>query len=241
MKEPLRLTDREPGSIAAELLRVARGEAPPAGAHERTLAALGVEPGAARASRIVPAHPRRRAAWMWGAAIAAIVFGVAAHELHAGRWFHAAAVAPQQSARVAVAAAPVVQRDAPPVPTVTTKNPSNEAAAEPRLPEGTQPSRTSDSGKRASRLAAEVTALDAVRRAVTSRDVGRATALLDGYAVGFPRGSLSQEATILHVETLLLAGKRARAEKLASDFLNANPRSGYRIRIERLFAGGTQP
>jgi hypothetical protein len=83
-------------------------------------------------------------------------------------------------------------------------------------------------------LADETAALDAVRAALETASGGAALGLLDGYDRRFVAGSLRSEATVLRVEALLAAGRRAEAVALATRQISADPTSAHAARLRSL-------
>ena len=55
---------------------------------------------------------------------------------------------------------------------------------------------------------------------------------LDAYRESFPRGRLSQEATVLRIEALSASGNQAAAKRLGEQFLKNNEKSPYADRIK---------
>jgi TolA-binding protein len=83
-------------------------------------------------------------------------------------------------------------------------------------------------------IAAQLKLLDSARSALKAGSPGRAIALLDQYARTYPRGKLTQEATLLRVEALVRSGKQAQAVSLARRFRTAHPSSPYTQRLESI-------
>lgn len=88
-------------------------------------------------------------------------------------------------------------------------------------------------------LREEIALLDRARSAVRAGDGSGALAVLSDYQRRFPRGTFSQEATVLRVEALAKSGQMSGARQLGQRFLAAHPESPHAERIERLL-GGTQ-
>jgi hypothetical protein len=122
--------------------------------------------------------------------------------------------------RVVPAPVPVA---APPTPIDTSPTPS----ASPSPPPTTETTPLPPRG-----LAGELAFLDEARKALAARDPRRALARLDAYDAAYPRGALSQEATILRIEALMAAGDTSRARELGHRFLEAHPNAvqGGRVR-----------
>jgi hypothetical protein len=88
-----------------------------------------------------------------------------------------------------------------------------------------------------STLLEEVASLDAARRALARGNAASAVSLLVAHEARFPSGTLTPEARVLRIRALLAAGRRAEAERLASQFLAANPGSPHAARIRSLLSG----
>jgi hypothetical protein len=83
-------------------------------------------------------------------------------------------------------------------------------------------------------IAAQLKLLDSARSALAGGNASRSLQLLDQYARTYPRGKLSQEATLLRVEALMRSGKKAQAVSLARRFRTAHPASPYTQRLESI-------
>jgi hypothetical protein len=88
-------------------------------------------------------------------------------------------------------------------------------------------------------IAGEVSALDRARTAIAARKPAEALAALDEYERGGSR-MLAQEAAVLRVEALLLAGNRAGAAALARRLVEAEPQSPHAPRWREI-AGQQNP
>jgi hypothetical protein len=88
-------------------------------------------------------------------------------------------------------------------------------------------------------IAGEVSALDRARNAIAARKPADALAALDEYERGGSR-MLAQEAAVLRVEALLLAGNRAGAAALARRLVEAEPQSPHAPRWREI-AGQHNP
>jgi outer membrane protein assembly factor BamD (BamD/ComL family) len=100
------------------------------------------------------------------------------------------------------------------------------------------PERVDESAARdqSSTLLQEVASLDAARRALARGNAANAVSLLVAHETRFPSGTLTPEARVLRIRALLAAGRRDEAEKLASQFLAANPGSPHAARIRSLLS-----
>jgi hypothetical protein len=87
-----------------------------------------------------------------------------------------------------------------------------------------------------STLAAEIAALDTVRRAIAAGDYVGALREADAYPRSFPQGQLAVDADALAVEALAVSGKRAAARARAERFLAKYPNDPHAARIRTLIA-----
>jgi outer membrane protein assembly factor BamD (BamD/ComL family) len=83
-------------------------------------------------------------------------------------------------------------------------------------------------------LREEIRLIDRARAAMRGGAPEQALDELKIYARRFPRGSLSQEAFVLKLEALKMAGQRERAESMARRYLAQHPDSAYSPRLERI-------
>jgi hypothetical protein len=77
----------------------------------------------------------------------------------------------------------------------------------------------------------EIRLLDGVRASLRSSDPRAALSALDDYRQRFPRGAFGQEAAVLRIEALAVAGQKTAAATLAKAFIAAHPSSPH---IDRL-------
>jgi hypothetical protein len=84
------------------------------------------------------------------------------------------------------------------------------------------------------RLEGEVSLLERVEQAIKAGDGPRALGLLAQYHENFGDGQLGLEAAAMEIESLLLAGDRPTAVRLARRFLAAHPRSHLAPRVRAL-------
>jgi hypothetical protein len=111
-------------------------------------------------------------------------------------------------------------------------DPPAQPAALARFPDAPAPAARAAS----SSIAEEVSALDRARGAIAARQPAEALRALDEYErIAGPR-VLGQEASVLRVEALLLAGDRAGAANLARRLLAAAPRSPHAPRWQAIVA-----
>ena len=227
-----------PGELGQAMLRAAANEQPDDAALKRTLAALGTVGAITTASAAVQGMS---ALFKWGigAGVCALlaVGGIALE--HA--WNRPAMTAPMiaQSATWPVDALP-----SPPNPASTslhrTRTPPPPRHPAPRLPRPLRRAR-SPRGRQLSSLSAEVAAMDAARATLNRGDAKGCLAALDAYQRSFPRGALSQEATVMRIEALVRSGDRAGARRLADWFLPHDRVSPYAARIHSLVGDVSNP
>ena len=86
----------------------------------------------------------------------------------------------------------------------------------------------------ASTLAAEIAALDGVRRAMADGAFERAVQAADAYAREFPHGQLSADADALAAQALSAQGEHRAAKERAARFLAAHPDDPHAARMRRL-------
>jgi hypothetical protein len=136
-------------------------------------------------------------------------------------------VAPREPAPIEVprqpAALPMTARTTPPRAPATASSPElrtelHDAAAHPSIAE-------------------ELASLDEAREALRGGDASRALRVLDGHDARNPDGALSQEATVVRVQALLLAGDGAGAATVGRRFLDAHPASPYAAQVRRIIQG----
>ena len=83
----------------------------------------------------------------------------------------------------------------------------------------------------------QVVMLDHARSLESAGDLAGALQALDDYDRHFPRGVLSEEATLIRIQTLLARGDQTAAAALASHFLREHPQSVHADRIRALIEG----
>jgi TolA-binding protein len=76
-----------------------------------------------------------------------------------------------------------------------------------------------------SHLSAEISLIDAAKRALAGGDTAEAIRQLDAYRSAFPRGTLAAEATALRIEVLARAGRREEARALLDELKASHPDS----------------
>ena len=80
----------------------------------------------------------------------------------------------------------------------------------------------------------ETAKLQAVRQLVDASQADRALAALDQYDASYGKGMLAEEAAVLRVEALLLAGNRTEARRSVELFERRHPTSSYLPRVRAL-------
>jgi hypothetical protein len=248
------MSQREAPDAAAELafertlLASARGDALPAEATEdawlrfsATAGALGAGAGlvAADGWRFWPASGWR-AGWRWlvagaaaGSAVTALLLGWRAEHapVRAIEKSDAALVTTPVPPRVPGAVVPSVQGPGE-LPLAPQKRVPTVPSARPEARTGS--SRSRSTGPSAPALAAEIAALDAVRRAMAAGDFERALEGTESYAREFPRGQLAADADALAAQALAARGEGAAASERALRFLERHPDDPHAARMRRL-------
>jgi outer membrane protein assembly factor BamD (BamD/ComL family) len=80
-------------------------------------------------------------------------------------------------------------------------------------------------------LAAELSAIDKARSALTGGDASGALSQLDSYSRSYPRGRLALEAEVLRIDALARSGQREAARKRAELFVRRYPNSVLKARV----------
>jgi hypothetical protein len=246
------MNERETPDLSADLeferalLASARGdELPTAAAHEAAWLRFAAAAGALGAgAALVPAGNQRfwsRAHFRWlatgaaaGAALTAVLLG-----------WPTAAVSTRVTQTPAPPAASLLIAPAPAAAIVPPRAGSSAdvTAAPERAPllssaraatPPVKPHRASAAA--ASTLAAEIAALDGIRRAMAAGAFDRAFEGTQDYARKFPRGQLSADAEALAAEALAGRGERAAASERAARFLERYPEDPHAARMRRLIA-----
>ncbi|HEX3850791.1 MAG TPA: outer membrane protein assembly factor BamD [Polyangiaceae bacterium] len=237
MKDLNRLLD-EPGADALEvdLLRLARGEGPSAESRRRILAGLGVGlvAGTISAPSDAAQHATSRAA-----SSAAVKWSVASLVAIGASVVAFLSLQPKASAPLApvsstASEAPVAtsQPAAAPAPASGDLVPVTKVEDLPTLADGSGSDAPKSVGGPS--LAEEVAAIKSAKGALASGNAAQALRELDAYKLHFPRGRLSQEATVVRIEALIDSGNQAAAGTVADRFLAAHPDSPYSARIRTL-------
>jgi hypothetical protein len=221
--------------LAEELFRRVRRESPREGVRRRVLSAMLAEP--ATPSFFV----RARIALLASARVPASL------KLIGAVTFAGAAVLLIVAARQEQPADLSVQAEPPRAPsTLLTPRKSAATMPEPPVTPSARPSATPEPAPRhraaperlrspakAPDLGEEIAMLDRARKALGSGDASGALALLDAHSASGAK-RLGAEATLLRIEALVRAGRRAEARALAERFVAANPTSALAERAQRL-------
>jgi hypothetical protein len=241
MKDLSRLLD-EPGTdpLEADLLRLARREGPSSAGRQRILAGVAVaaaagavssaSAAAAKGTSAVEAVPSR-AALKW-AIFGAVGVGTAALALLvSGHHAPKTVSAPANSARPAASlTAPLPPEPAPEPAPAPELSPVTKLEDLPRLSSSADSVHTAP----APSLADEVAAIKAAKSALLAGNASEALHQLDAYRARFPRGRLTQEASVVRIEALLKSGNRSAASAAGDRFLAAHADSPYAARVHTL-------
>ena len=92
-----------------------------------------------------------------------------------------------------------------------------------------------------STLAAEVALLDAARTALDVGAYGEAKRLLAKFHGDFPRGELTTEARLIHLELLSANGDKAALQREGARFLHLSPRDAHAERVRQLLGLASSP
>jgi outer membrane protein assembly factor BamD (BamD/ComL family) len=87
-------------------------------------------------------------------------------------------------------------------------------------------------------LSEQIRLIEAARSGLAARNVKATNAALDAYAAQFPRGSFGQEALVLRIRAVDLAGDAARAKAMAKSFLARFPSSPHVARLKPIAERG---
>jgi hypothetical protein len=223
------MDDRKLDLFTGDLFRAARGERPAPGAKDQVLAslldaiehddthdALRDEPDETRRpASLIERRGRRHAVWLWsaGTVTLAVAAGFSLWISSAPKRDWAIAPAPER-----IADAPSARHAPPAVAEASVR------AAAPEPPRAAPSSSARPASSRALTLSEEVALLERARVAVRSRDAASALALLDSYERR-PSVRLRDEAGLLRIEAVAIAGRSAEASELAARFIANNPNS----------------
>jgi Outer membrane lipoprotein len=237
----------QPSPLERLLLDAAANESPSAEQRMRVRAALGLSVVAA------PPAPVARAGRITSLGKAAIGGAVAASAVVALMLLgvlHKPATAPLPLAVAAPTLVPSVPSPAPqlqapaaaepvasPLPPVEPKSDSV-ASASAVLPKAARSvssvSKSPAPADSATDSGEQLLLIDAARSAVAAGNASAASQALSTYSAKFPHGSFGQEAAVLRIETVDLAGNHAQAASLARTFLAQHPNSPHVSLVQRI-------
>lgn len=229
MRDPTRLLNSAVSESEFRLLRAGSLEEPPPEALQRLAATLGVRPSAVELPAPGTGNPAAaaRVATLGSKLSSGVIAGSAAGAallLGATLWLAT------RSTDAGPAPAPAAHR------AVESRLPAAEtpgSGADPAPAVAAQPAQTVAGDV----LAEEIARLDAIRHLLAANRLAPALSALQSYERDYAGGSLRQEATLLRIEALQRAGRRAEARVLAERYLADNPDSPHGPRIRALVYG----
>lgn len=217
MSDPPRLLSPESQASDFErrLLTAWGDERPPPGARDATLAALGLGPPGASALALT-----KLAKWTL------LVLGLGAPVVVALSRGHA----PEERPAARVETPPREQTSISVIHTTSTISAPQTASrtSSPAVRNHPRPAVAPDT------LPAEIAALDGARAALRNQQPAKALALLDGYDGNFPHGALREEASVVRIEALVVAGEMDEARRRTDAFTSSHPTSPHVARLRRL-------
>jgi hypothetical protein len=232
--------DEQIRALGERLLGSLGGDAPPRGAKEATLAALGLSSalaGPAVASGLTFAGIAK-------AGVTGALVGVLAMTGYTGVRHLTSSSRPEPARSASAPSGALLVRPTPavplPEPAALAKKQLEPRASAPLPPRATARAAEELAPEPSpvllppSSLQAETAALDRVRAALNSGQASMGLAELGRYEAAFPRGMLRPESVVLKVEALVMAGDRARARELALAFIAAHPESPHTGRLRSL-------
>lgn len=243
MSEPRKWVDETEGDLRGRLFRSGAGDAPPEGARDRALAALGLASmtgaaaplasGAPPASSSVGWSHARWAKWAMGGGVAGLLLFGLSHL----RGKSVASTSASTAVVIDALPSPTVTNDLasplpPAMPPAVSVNERDPVQALPTT--GTTRTALSRPVDADEGLAEELRMVDRARQLITAGDASAGLAALDEYRHRFPRGRLAPESLVLRVEALMARGDRAAAERVVAPFLQAHPQSPYAARLRAL-------
>ncbi|MGC4066519.1 MAG: hypothetical protein QM784_18170 [Polyangiaceae bacterium] len=83
-------------------------------------------------------------------------------------------------------------------------------------------------------LSAEIRMLDQARTAIRANNPSQGLVLLGQYVKRYPKGAFRQEAAVLRIEALAVAGSGEQAAREAARFIAHHPRSPHVEKLKRL-------
>lgn len=125
---------------------------------------------------------------------------------------------------------PVAARPEPRAPESEAKpsEPSSSVTPSPESPESPEPAAVAESSM------AQLTALAAIRSALTAQQPSKALALLDDFSRRYPGSTLAEESSVLRIEAQHALGRTAEAREQGRAFLRQRPASVYGPRLRTL-------
>jgi hypothetical protein len=237
MNDPIRLKDLQSEDSAAErdLLETSRTDAPPTGARNRALAALGVASTAAAVTTTATSvhHGLRLASILkvLGVLGAVLVAALVAYEVKVRTPVQAEPSTPKiaMSAQpdIPVSVPTTMASEAPPSPAISAV--SSATASAPIKSHVPAPSAKAISAD------AEIAWIDRAQSALAN-DPGKARGIVDAYRHDVSPRAYDEEATAIAAEASERLGDRERAEREAKAFLATYPTSAYRDRVQAILA-----
>lgn len=236
MSDPIRLHDLRDEDTAAEraLLETSRADAPPSGARNRALAALGVAGAATTITTTTVAsvhHGLRLASILkvLGVLGGVLVAGLIAYETK----LHAPARVEPAAPKATISA----QTDIPvPIPTLsateTSPMPMNSAISSATASAPTKPHAPAPTAKAIS-ADDEIAWIDRAQSALAN-DPAKARRIVDAYRHDVSPRSFDEEATAIAAEASAKLGDQDRAQREAKAFLSTYPTSAYRDRVQAI-------
>jgi hypothetical protein len=251
MKDPLRLLDEGATTAELSLLRAGMTEEPSEQSVQRLASLLGLAGGAA----VLTAATKSSAA-------GAVASGAASKM--AAKWLVLGALGVAGGAAIVFAGSAAAHRAPPPargssgalrvdergLPGVVAPVPNGltgegvvlpvteatrgAASAEPAAPLPRSPAAEGAGRASSPSIAREIAALDVARRLLGSGNPRGALGALDDYEAQAKTGMLRQEATLLRIEALAVAGDASAARRLAHRFLQNHPHSPHENRVRAL-------
>jgi hypothetical protein len=236
MSDPIRLKDLDSAESEAEreLLATSRADAPPSGARNRALAALGVAGSATLVTSTVVESANH------GLRLASVlkVLGVFALAAAIGTFAYETK-SPPRGERTQAPASVGAQIDTPvPIPTpiasTIAPNPVNSAISSVTpLPSASAPNKTH--APKAISAGDEIAWIDRAQKALAD-DPAKARRIVDAYRHDVSPRAYDEEATAIAAEASAKLGDHDRATREAKAFLATYPSSAYRDRVQAILA-----
>lgn len=229
MNEPRRLFEESSSPVERALLEAGTSYRSSTSTRDGTLAALGLAGSATLTVGAAGAASTSLLARIGIGKIIAIVATLGAvSAVPAGIYLHHRSRAPEST--------PPAARQIPTPPHTVlepTALPPAEVTPDPAepAPASTRAMKSDAKPAASAALAAEISALDAARSALSSGDAAGALTLLDVYSREHPRGRLQLEAEVLRIDALDKSGKTAQAKDRARQFLQRHPNSVLASRV----------